>query len=90
MLQRKIIEQACRYVKDGGVLIYSTCTINPSENERQLSYITSCGLVLESLDPYLPDELCGGTARQGYLQLLPGIHETDGFFLARFRKRVDI
>ena len=90
VLQRKIIEQACRYVKDGGVLIYSTCTINPSENERQLSYITSCGLVLESLDPYLPDELCGGTARQGYLQLLPGIHETDGFFLARFRKRVDI
>ena len=41
---------------------------------------------MESLDPYLPEELRGETTEKGYLQLLPGIHESDGFFIARFRK----
>lgn len=86
VLQREILDRACAYVKEGGVLIYSTCTINPAENEEQLPYIISKGFVPESLEPYLPKTLCGGTAKQGFLQLLPGIHETDGFFLARFRK----
>ena len=41
---------------------------------------------LESIDPYLPEELQGKTTRAGYLQLLPGIHESDGFFLARLKR----
>ena len=85
-LQRKILDGACACVKEGGVLMYSTCTINPAENEEQLSYIVSLGFVPESLEPYLPEALWGETTKQGYLQLLPGIHETDGFFLARYRK----
>lgn len=85
-LQRRILDKACAYVKEGGVLLYSTCTINPGENEDQISYIMSHGFVPESLDPYLPKALRGETTKQGYLQLLPGIHETDGFFLARYRK----
>lgn len=88
ILQRKILDGACACVREGGVLIYSTCTINPAENEEQLSYISSLGFEAESLDPYLPKALCGETTKQGYLQLLPGIHLTDGFFLARFRKTV--
>lgn len=86
-LQRKILDKACAYVAEGGVLMYSTCTINPAEDEEQLSYIASLGFVPESLDPYLPKALWGETTKQGYLQLLPGIHETDGFFLARFKKK---
>ncbi len=85
-LQRKILDGACACVKEGGVLMYSTCTINPAENEEQLSYIASLGFVPESLEPYLPKALWGETTKQGYLQLLPGLHETDGFFLARYRK----
>ena len=43
--------------------------------------------VLESLDPYLCEELHSETTAQGgYLQLLPGVHKTDGFFLARLRR----
>lgn len=43
--------------------------------------------VLESLDPYLCEELHSETTAQGWLQLLPGVHKTDGFFLARMRKK---
>lgn len=86
VLQREILDRACSYVKEGGVLVYSTCTIDPAENEEQLPDIVSRGFAAESLDPYLPGILRSRTTEQGYLQLLPGIHETDGFFLARFRK----
>jgi hypothetical protein len=46
------------------------------------------GYVLESLTPYLPEELCEGTtAKDGYLQLLSNTKQYyDGFFFARFRK----
>ncbi len=84
-LQRAILDVVTGYVKRGGVLIYSTCTINPKENEEQVSYLVSKGFEIEPLDPYLPKEL-KGSAEKGYLQLLPGIHRTDGFFMARLRR----
>ena len=37
-------------------------------------------------EPYIPEELHCGSAEKGYIQLLPGIHKTDGFFLARLKK----
>ena len=42
---------------------------------------------LESIDEYIPDELKSETTALGYLQLLPGVHGTDGFFIARFRRK---
>lgn len=85
-LQREILDTAVQYVKKDGILIYSTCTIHKEENEAQVEYLKSLGFVTESLDDYLPDCLKSVTTANGYLQLLPGIHETDGFFMARLRK----
>lgn len=88
ILQRTILDRAAQYVKSGGTLIYSTCTIAKEENqENVLWFQENYPFQLESLDPYLPGELRGETTKQGYLQLLPGIHKTDGFFLAKFRRR---
>lgn len=85
-LQRKILEVVWQYVKPGGVLIYSTCTINPDENERMVQWLSAQGsFELESLSPFLPKALFG-EEKEGMLQLFPGIHETDGFFLARLRR----
>ena len=42
---------------------------------------------LESLDLYLPEELHSESTALGYLQLLPGVHKTDGFFIAKFRRK---
>lgn len=87
-LQKEIIATVWEYVKPGGVMIYSTCTIQKEENEDMIDWITKeFPFSLESLDAYLPEELHGETTGKGYLQLLPGIHKTDGFFLARLRRK---
>ncbi len=86
-LQKEIVDTVTNYVKPGGVLLYSTCTIHKEENENMVSYITkNYPFEPESLDAYLPKELHGETTKQGYLQFLPGQQDSDGFFIARFRK----
>lgn len=87
VLQKQILHNGAAYVKPGGVLIYSTCTITKEENTDNVEwFLENYPFLLESLDPYLCEELHSETTGQGYLQLLPGVHKTDGFFLARFRK----
>ena len=87
-LQREILTQACCYVKPGGVLLYSTCTIDRAENEETALWAErTLGLRPDSLRPYLPAGLPGLEAgREHMVQLLPHIHGTDGFFMARFIK----
>lgn len=88
-LQRKILDTVQSYVKKGGVLIYSTCTIAPAENQYNIKwFLENYPFRLESIDPYICGELQGKTTQAGYIQLLPGINESDGFFSARL-KRID-
>ena len=59
------------------------------ENEENVKWIVdNLGLELQSLDEFLPEKLRGETTKQGFLQLIPGIQETDGFFLSKFKKPV--
>lgn len=86
-LQRNILKVVHQYVKKGGTLIYSTCTINPEENIDNVHwFMKEYGFSLESLNPYLPKVLWNNTTKEGYLQLVPGIHQCDGFFIARLRR----
>ena len=86
-IQRRILSVAQNYVKPGGVLIYSTCTIGADENQMNLKYfLDNFPFRLDSLDPYLPEQLRCRTSEGGYIQLLPGVHETDGFFIARLKR----
>jgi 16S rRNA (cytosine967-C5)-methyltransferase len=87
LLQKQILHNAASYVRPGGTLIYSTCTVSHAENlDNTRWFANTYPFTLESLDPYLPRELKRITTAEGYLQLVPGVHESDGFFLARFRK----
>ena len=86
--QRKILEQAATYVKPGGTLIYSTCTLTREENTDNVRWFAEhFPYELDSLDPFLCEELRSRETREGYLQLLPGVHACDGFFIARFKRK---
>lgn len=86
-LQKKILHVVQSYVKPGGVLIFSTCTIGADENQMNLKwFLDYFPFRLESIDAYLCEELHSRTTAGGFIQLLPGIHETDGFFIARLRR----
>ena len=67
--------------------MYSTCTISEEENEENRSwFLEHFPFRAESVEEFLPEEQREITDKQGYRQLLPGIHECDGFFFAKFRR----
>ena len=90
-LQRKILHVVQNYVKPGGVLIYSTCTIGADENQLNVKwFLENYPFRLESIDSYICDELKSKTTKGGYIQLLPGVHQSDGFFIARLKRVEDM
>ena len=86
-LQREIIANVIDYIKPGGILMYSTCTMNPGENGELVGWLCETfGFEPVSMAERLPEQL-KKDAERGMLQLLPGVHETDGFFFAKLRKK---
>ena len=84
-LQRKILTNQARYVKPGGVLMYSTCTVLRRENEEVVQ-----AFLAEHDDFYLePLALPGVFPKNetGMLTLIPGEYDTDGFFISRLRRK---
>ena len=83
-LQLQILKNQARYVRPGGVLIYSTCTLVRRENEGVVEKFLKANPEF-SLEPLsLPTEFDENTT--GMLTLVPGEHDTDGFFIARLRR----
>ena len=71
----------------GGTLIYSTCTLNKEENIDNVRFIEeNYPLKLVDISTYVPEGFCANTAKDGYIQMLPGIDGTDGFFISRFER----
>ena len=128
-LQRQILKVVISYVKPGGYLLFSTCTISREENENNRQWILGTELFTPvDFSKRLPRALTedsgaktpfgepgakapaeepgvktlygehgampeaktpSETAREGYLQLLPGVHLTDGFFFSLYRKKIE-
>ncbi len=86
-VQRAILKNAVDMVKDGGTLVFSTCTTNKEENYDNFCWIKeNLGLTPVDISDLLPEKIKCSTSQEGYVQLLPGIHNTDGFFISRFTK----
>lgn len=88
-LQRQILSVVQEYVRPGGKLVYSTCTVNPAENLENVHWFLEQypEFTLADIRGTLCDALKADVEEDGCLQLLPGVHESDGFFLACMKRR---
>ena len=84
-LQLQILQNQSRYVRPGGTLMYSTCTLVRKENEGVVEKFlkTNPDFYLEALT--LPENFPENTT--GMLTLVPGEYDTDGFFISRLRRK---
>ena len=94
-LQKKILENAVRYVKKGGRLIYSTCTMTKAENEENFTFISEfkgfsavdfSDKIRGYVDRYKDGERLVNEAKKGFIRLFPGELGTDGFFISEFMR----
>lgn len=82
--QRKILHNASKILSKGGVLVYSTCTIEPEENEDNINWFLNNHpeFILDRAENYLPKDLC----KDGFYYSLPHKTGMDGAFAARLVK----
>ena len=87
-LQQSILSQVKNYVKPEGILVYSTCTIHEKENMGNVQWFleNNPDFRLVSIKEQLCETLQQDVQEEGCLQLLPGVHESDGFFIAKFKR----
>ena len=90
-LQRQILSCAQDYVKPGGTLVYSTCTVNPAENMDNVHWLMEQypEFILDDIREKLCPELRDNVMENGCIQLLPGVHKSDGFFIARLVRKIE-
>ena len=84
-VQLRILETVSSYVKPGGVLLYSTCTILHRENEDVVRQFLGIHSDFAAECFALPQALGGSCP--GMITLLPHVHDTDGFFICRMRRK---
>jgi 16S rRNA (cytosine967-C5)-methyltransferase len=95
--QRSILSSALRSVRPGSHVVYSTCSLEPEENEQVVASVLeqNSNTLVTSIGPRINEMLREGiltasgaerlqncTTPEGYLRLLPGSFQTDGFFVA--------
>ncbi len=86
-IQLKILNNAAKYLKPGGELVYSTCTLNKEENIENVKRFLNENPNFELIDI---DEFLNGkkfkVSGYGWVQILPGEYDMDGFFIAKLKK----
>ena len=87
-LQKEILAKVQAYVKPEGTLVYSTCTVHVRENMENVNWFLKQYPEFEliPIQTLLPEELRESVEKEGCLQFIPGVHKSDGFFIAKFRK----
>lgn len=90
--QRDLIDSAFHALRPGGVLIYSTCTLNTIENQQVIAWLLARYPDATEILP-LQDLFAGAEAAltpEGYLHVFPHCFDSEGFFVARLRKTASV
>ncbi len=85
-LQYKILENASRYLKSNGELVYSTCTCDKKENIELIKTFMKNNTNYKLIDISAETKGIFETAKDGYVEIYPHIHDMDGFFIAKIKK----
>ncbi|NMG18727.1 16S rRNA (cytosine(967)-C(5))-methyltransferase [Brasilonema bromeliae SPC951] len=86
LLQKQLISHTSTFVKQGGVLVYSTCTLHPKENEEVVSSFLAENPNWEIETPSADSPASTYSTPQGWIKVLPHQQDMDGFFMVRLRK----
>ena len=84
-MQYEMLKNQVERLEQGGILVFSTCTLNPGENEENLARLLKEFPCLKP-HPILPNLKRVLGEEEHYINLLPHIHGTDGFFIGAVRK----
>ncbi|MGM9986569.1 MAG: 16S rRNA (cytosine(967)-C(5))-methyltransferase RsmB [Bacillaceae bacterium] len=91
-IQKEILNEVSSCLKDNGILVYSTCTIEKDENEEVINHFLQTHPNFEldmTLSERMPNVLVdSGAVKNGQIQVLPSMFGTDGFYIACLRKKV--
>ena len=90
-LQKEILRNAVRFVRPGGRLLFSTCTMTFAENDENRAWLLQNYPELSPVDltgtlPELSEVPGAETLKEGWFQILPGVLPCDGFFFSLYRK----
>ena len=85
-IQNKILENASKYLKHNGELVYSTCTTNIKENYEIINRFLNNNKDYALVD--ISENIDGDfeTAKTGYIEIYPHLHGMDGFFIAKIKR----
>ena len=85
-LQLKILKTCSKYVKKGGVLVYSTCSMGKKENISNIeAFLKDGGFEMVSIKEYIPDSIKCETTESGYINVMPE-NNFDGFFICKMKR----
>ena len=89
-IQYNLLKNAAPHIKPGGILVYSTCSIEPMENEEVIQrFLADFPMYrVENARRFLPDVPLSAITPQGFVQTFPHKHRIDGAFAARLRKEM--
>lgn len=88
-LQTELLASACQATRSGGVIVYATCTLLPEENDHVVDRViqeSGGTVVLEDISDSLPAPVQSAVV-DGRLTLTPDLYNTDGFYMARLRRK---
>lgn len=85
-IQYRILENASKYLKRNGELVYSTCTTNKEENINIIKNFLAQNNEFRTVDISKETKNNFDTANEGYVEIYPHMHSMDGFFIAKIKR----